>query len=60
MAIIRLKKGYDLNLKGRIVDPAIGEASTSELYAIVPDDFTGLTPRMDKREGERVRAGEPL
>lgn len=60
MATIRLKKGYDLNLKGRIVDPSIASSVTSELYAIVPDDFVGLVPRMDKREGDHVSAGEPL
>ncbi len=60
MATIRLKKGYDLNLKGRIVDPAIASSANSALYAIVPDDFVGLVPRMDKREGDHVSAGEPL
>ena len=39
MATIRLKKGYDLNLKGRIVDHSIADAVVSELYAVVPDDF---------------------
>ena len=60
MATIRLKKGYDLNLKGRIVDPSIADAVSSEQYAVVPDDFVGLTPRMDVREGNHVMAGEPL
>jgi len=60
MATIRLKKGYDLNLKGRIVDPAIASSVNSALYAIVPDDFVGLVPRMDKREGDHVSAGEAL
>lgn len=60
MAIIRLKKGYDLKLKGRIIDPAIADATRSDLYAIVPDDFIGITPRMDKHEGDQVAAGEPL
>ena len=43
MATIRLKKGYDLNLKGRIVDPAIASSANSALYAIVPDDFAAST-----------------
>lgn len=60
MATIRLKKGYDLNLKGRIIDPSIANAMKSDLYAVVPDDFVGLTPRMDVREGDQVMAGEPL
>ena len=60
MATYKLKKGLDLNLKGRISDQNMGDASPSPLYAIVPDDFEGLVPRMDKREGDAVVAGEPL
>lgn len=60
MATIRLKKGYDLNLKGRIVEPSLADAVSSKLSAVVPDDFVGLTPRMDVREGDHVCAGEPL
>ena len=54
MATIRLKKGYDLNLKDRIVDPANVSSEKSDLYAIVPDDFVALTPRMNKHEGDQV------
>ncbi|MBP3737712.1 MAG: Na(+)-translocating NADH-quinone reductase subunit A [Muribaculaceae bacterium] len=60
MATIKLKKGYDLRLKGAIQDHDIANATVSRLYAIVPDDFTGIVPRMDKKVGETVKAGEPL
>ena len=60
MTTIRLKKGYDLNLKGGISDPAVGDVVKSKLYAVTPDDFVGLVPRMDKREGDPVTAGEAL
>jgi Na+-transporting NADH:ubiquinone oxidoreductase subunit A len=60
MALIKLKKGVDINLKGKISDEKVIDASSSETYAIVPDDFTGVIPRMEKKEGEKVAAGEPL
>ena len=29
-------------------------------YAVVPDDFPGLTPKVTVREGDHVRTGDPL
>ena len=60
MAMIKLKKGYDLKLKGGIINDAIKEAPTPAHCAIVPDDFSGIIPRMEKKEGEQVKAGEAL
>ena len=60
MSIIKLKKGYDLKLKGGIISDAIMQAHTPAHCAIVPDDFSGIIPRMEKKEGEQVKAGEAL
>ncbi len=60
MALIKLRKGFDLNLKGKITNNEVISAPASETYAVVPDDFTGVIPRMEKKEGEKVAAGEPL
>ena len=60
MATIKLKKGYNLNLKGSIADNQLIQSKNSDLFAVVPDDFAGIVPRMDKREGDPVKAGEPL
>ena len=60
MALIKTKKGFNLNLKGKITCDDIVDASPSSTYAVVPDDFTGITPRMEKKEGETVAAGETL
>ena len=57
MAMIKLKKGYDLKLKGGISSDAIIQAPAPAHCAIVPDDFTGIIPRMEKKEGEQVKAG---
>lgn len=61
MSIIKLKKGFDLKLKGSVDASAQPSATVeSELCAIVPDDFHGITPRLDKKEGESVQAGEAI
>ena len=60
MAIVRLKKGFDIQLLGAIGSNSIVAASSPQSVAIVPDDFHGIIPRMEKKEGEHVAAGEPL
>ncbi|MBO7609691.1 MAG: Na(+)-translocating NADH-quinone reductase subunit A [Muribaculaceae bacterium] len=61
MSTIKLKKGYDLKLKGGITQLEItGNPATSSCYGIIPDDFTGIIPRLDKKPGETVKAGEPI
>jgi Na+-transporting NADH:ubiquinone oxidoreductase subunit A len=58
--LIKLKRGFDINLKGKITDDNVVDSRASDTYAVVPDDFTGIIPRMEKKEGEKVAAGEPL
>ncbi len=60
MATVRLKKGFDIHLVGAICDNAIATAGKPLSVAVVPDDFHGIIPRMEKKEGEHVTAGEPL
>ena len=60
MAIVRLKKGFDIHLLGDISDNGIVAASRPQTVAVIPDDFHGIIPRMEKKEGEHVDAGEPL
>ena len=61
MSRIKLKKGFDLKLKGGLTSTDIdGLAALSADYAVVPDDFTGVIPRLDRKAGEAVKAGEPL
>ena len=60
MALIKLRKGFDINLKGKITSEDVIDAPLSDTYAVVPDDFTGIIPRMEKKEGEKVAAGEPI
>ena len=60
MALIKIKRGFDLNLKGKITQETVATGNKCDSFAIVPDDFTGIIPRMEKKEGETVMAGEAL
>ena len=60
MSTVRLKKGFDIHLLGGILGEDIALASPPQTVAVVPDDFHGVIPRMEKKEGEHVNAGEPL
>lgn len=60
MSTVRLKKGFDIQLLGAIPGHDIALAGPPRTVAVVPDDFHGVIPRMEKKEGEHVNAGEPL
>lgn len=57
--VIKIKKGLDIRLKGK-AEQIFGQADLPELYAIKPTDFTGLTPKLSVKEGEKVKAGSVL
>ena len=60
---ITLKKGVDINIAGAIVQPNENAAPTEirgKSFAMIPDDFIGLTPKLDVKEGDNVLAGTPL
>jgi len=61
MAIdIKVKHGLKLNLKG-MAEKQTSLALRSKTYALIPDNFHGLIPKMlIKKEGIAVKAGEPL
>ncbi len=57
--VIRLKKGLDIKMNGEPVK-AIEQAIRASFYALKPNDFRALTPRLIIKEGDRVKAGDPL
>ncbi len=58
---IKLKKGLDLHLAGGVADlSAKAIRRIPERVAVTPDDFTGIIPKADVREGDTVKAGQPL
>ncbi len=58
--VINLKRGLDLKIQGG-VPAGCGVAEVeAQLFAICPDDFPGLVPKMEVREGDAVACGTPL
>ncbi|WP_397447354.1 Na(+)-translocating NADH-quinone reductase subunit A [Polaribacter sp. R77954] len=56
---IRIKKGLDIKLVG-IAEKTTTTSSLSSVYAIKPEDFHGITPKLVAKEGTEVKAGETL
>ncbi len=57
--VIKLRKGLDINLQGRAEEKLIQLKSKGQ-YALVPDDFEGVTPKVVVKEGDKVKAGDAL
>jgi Na+-transporting NADH:ubiquinone oxidoreductase subunit A len=55
----KIKKGLNINLAGK-AEKVFGKATTSELYALKPEDFHGLVPKLEVKEGSLVKAGTTL
>lgn len=57
--VIKLRKGLDINLKGKAEETKILLRSSGK-YALVPDDFEGVVPKVVVKEGDKVKAGDAL
>ena len=57
--VIKLCKGLDINLQGKAEEKKIQLKSNGQ-YALVPDDFEGVTPKVVVKEGDKVKAGDAL
>ena len=57
--VIKLRKGLDINLKGKAAKQKFSVKAAAQ-YALVPDDFVGMTPKVVVREGDKVKAGDAL
>jgi len=57
--VIKLRKGLDIHLQGKAEEKKI-QLKSKGLYALVPDDFEGITPKVVVREGDHVLAGDAL
>lgn len=57
--VIKLCKGLDIHLQGQAQEKKI-QLKSNGRYALVPDDFEGVTPKVVVKEGDTVKAGEAL
>ena len=53
--VIKLRKGLDINLKGKAAEELV-TVKEPGFYALVPDDFPGVTPKVVVKEQEYVMA----
>lgn len=56
---IRIRKGLDIRLQGVAEKLNVG-APYTEIYAIKPTDYHGLTPKLAVKAGDSVKAGDVL
>ena len=59
MEIYKIKKGLDIRLEG-VAAPKTVDVQPSGEFALVPDDFLGVVPKVKVKEGEQVLVGTPL
>ena len=57
--VIKLRKGLDINLKGKAEKKLVPVKSDGR-FALLPDAFVGMTPKVVVKEGDKVLAGDPL
>jgi Na+-transporting NADH:ubiquinone oxidoreductase subunit A len=57
--VIKLRKGLHIKLKGT-AEKELVAVKAAQAYALVPDDFVGVTPKVIVAEGQHVKAGEAL
>lgn len=56
--IIKIKKGLMIKLQGE-ADRTVSEISSLK-YALKPTDFIGVFPKLNVKEGDKVKAGSPV
>lgn len=56
---VKLKQGLDIAIEGHAAK-LTGSCMQPDVYAIVPDHFAGITPKIDVKEGQKVKAGDPI
>ena len=57
--VIKLRKGLDVNLKGKASLETM-QTKVEGRYALVPDDFYGMKPKVVVKEGDAVEVGDAL
>lgn len=57
--IIKIKRGVDIKLVGK-AEQVYTNANSPKTYALKPTDFFGAKAKLAVREGDTVKAGDPL
>jgi Na+-transporting NADH:ubiquinone oxidoreductase subunit A len=57
--VIKIKKGLDINLKGR-PQAVKKQMVLPDIYTLFPNDFHGFVPKVAVKQGDRVKVGTPV
>ena len=57
--VVKISKGLDINLKGAPV-AEFTSVAPAKFYALMPSDFTRVTPKILVKPEDKVKAGDPL
>lgn len=57
--VIKLRSGLNINLKGKAAKKTFQAGKCNE-FALVPDGFVGVVPKVVVKEGDHVEAGDAL
>lgn len=57
--IITIKKGANIELLG-VAEKVLTKSAESTLYALVPDQFLGVTPKMLVQQGDPIKIGTAI
>ena len=57
--VVKISKGLNINLKGAPV-AEMTSVEAAKFYALMPADFTRVTPKVVVKPEDTVKAGEPL
>ena len=57
--LFKLRKGLDINLQGKAEKKKLKLKSNGK-YALLPDCFEGVVPKVVVKEGDKVKAGDAL
>ena len=57
--VMKLRKGLNINLKGKATEQKRSIPACEE-YALSPECFEGMVPKVVVREGDKVKAGDTL
>mgnify|MGYP000542211574 CR=1 FL=1 len=56
---IRIKKGLNIKLIGE-AEQTTTETTVAGVYAVKPENFHGIIPKLTVKIGAEIKAGEPL
>lgn len=57
--VVKISKGLNINLKGAPV-AEFTSVAPAKFYALMPSDFTRITPKVVVKPEDKVKAGDPL